>query len=348
MSVKYQIFVSSTYDDLRSERDQVIKAALEMGHIPVSMEMFSAADEEQWKIITSQIDQSDYYAVIIAHRYGSTIDGVSYTEKEYDYAVNKGVPVISFIVEGDVSWSPEMIDTQLEKKEALERFKAKVKKKPVGFWRSDKDLHGKFSIALMKLIATSPRPGWAKADEIIGPEVMREITRLSSENSILRNELSDYKEKELEKESNKNQEIVDILRRNNAQICIRKDGEKEWGNYKDTTLYQIFYEIAPILISEATSIVINKRLALQVCQVANQRNDYLIPKNYVDQWLSDLACLKLIKPSDKKHSVHDENDYWILTELGLDVHASLRRLVLELGSRPGDMAEEPEYEDEDQ
>ncbi|EIQ1514512.1 DUF4062 domain-containing protein [Vibrio parahaemolyticus] len=68
---KFQIFVSSTYEDLKDERDQVIKAILEMGHIPVGMEMFSAADEEQWKIIQRQIDESDYYVVIAAHKYGS-------------------------------------------------------------------------------------------------------------------------------------------------------------------------------------------------------------------------------------------------------------------------------------
>ena len=56
---KYQIFVSSTYEDLKKERDQVIKAILEMGHIPVGMEMFSAADEQQWEIIKKQIEQSD-------------------------------------------------------------------------------------------------------------------------------------------------------------------------------------------------------------------------------------------------------------------------------------------------
>ncbi len=48
---KYQIFVSSTFEDLKAERDQVIKAILEMGHIPVGMEMFSAADEQQWDVI---------------------------------------------------------------------------------------------------------------------------------------------------------------------------------------------------------------------------------------------------------------------------------------------------------
>jgi hypothetical protein len=49
MSAKYQVFVSSTFQDLHEERDLVIKAILEMGHIPVGMEMFSAADE-YWRL----------------------------------------------------------------------------------------------------------------------------------------------------------------------------------------------------------------------------------------------------------------------------------------------------------
>ena len=99
MNVKYQIFVSSTYEDLRKERDQVVKAILEMGHIPVGMEMFSAAGEEQWKIIARQIEECDYYVVIIAHRYGSLDDAISFTEKEYDYAVRLKVPVFGFIID---------------------------------------------------------------------------------------------------------------------------------------------------------------------------------------------------------------------------------------------------------
>jgi hypothetical protein len=53
MNVKYQIFVSSTYEDLKDERNEIIKACLNMGHIPVGMEMFNAADEEQWAKLTA-------------------------------------------------------------------------------------------------------------------------------------------------------------------------------------------------------------------------------------------------------------------------------------------------------
>lgn len=186
---KYQIFVSSTYEDLKAERDQIIKASLEMGHIPVGMEMFSAADEEQWKVITRQIDQSDYYAVIVAHRYGSVVDGISYTEKEYDYAVQQGVPVLGFVIQAGAMWPADRVDTVPEKKTSLDLFKEKVKHKPAGFWSNADDLHGKFSIALMKAIANNPRPGWARASEVAGPEVLTELSRLSSENAALRERL---------------------------------------------------------------------------------------------------------------------------------------------------------------
>src|SRR5262249_22343415 len=124
-NVKYQIFISSTYHDLRDEREQVIKACLEMGHIPVGMEMFNAADEEQWQIITRQIDESDYYVVLVAHRYGSTIGNVSFTEKEYDYAVNQGVPVLGFVIDDSARWPADRMEADDTKRELLSAFKSK-------------------------------------------------------------------------------------------------------------------------------------------------------------------------------------------------------------------------------
>ena len=90
-SKKYQIFVSSTYRDLHQERDKVIETVLNLYHFPLGMEMFSADDDEQWQIIQEMLNSSDYYIVIIGHKYGSmTTEGISFTEKEYDYAKEKG------------------------------------------------------------------------------------------------------------------------------------------------------------------------------------------------------------------------------------------------------------------
>ena len=51
MEKKYQIFISSTYVDLKEERRKVKDTILSMFQFPIGMEMFSADDEEQWKII---------------------------------------------------------------------------------------------------------------------------------------------------------------------------------------------------------------------------------------------------------------------------------------------------------
>lgn len=163
MNAKYQVFVSSTYEDLKDERNVVIKAILEMGHIPVGMEMFSAADEEQWRIITRTIDESDYYIVIIAHRYGSTIGDTSYTEREYNYAAEQGIPILGFIIEEDAQWKSSLMEADSNKKKALDQFKEKVKKKPIGYWKSSSDLYAKCPISLMKAIRQSPRRGWVRA-----------------------------------------------------------------------------------------------------------------------------------------------------------------------------------------
>ena len=60
MEKRYQVFVSSTYDDLREERAEVIQALLELDCIPAGMELFPAGDDEQWKVIRRVIDESDY------------------------------------------------------------------------------------------------------------------------------------------------------------------------------------------------------------------------------------------------------------------------------------------------
>ena len=92
MDKRYQIFVSSTFADLQSERRKVIQALMEMDCIPAGMELFPAADEEQWQFIKRVIDDCDYYVMIIGGRYGSlTPEGISYTEQEYDYAISIGI-----------------------------------------------------------------------------------------------------------------------------------------------------------------------------------------------------------------------------------------------------------------
>ncbi len=68
---RYQIFISSTFLDLIDERQTVLRAVLELDHMPAGMELFPAADESAWQLIRDVIDGSDYYVLIIGGRYGS-------------------------------------------------------------------------------------------------------------------------------------------------------------------------------------------------------------------------------------------------------------------------------------
>lgn len=333
MNIKYQIFVSSTYDDLRKEREQVLKASLEMGHIPVGMEMFSAADEEQWKIITRQIDECDYYVVIVAHRYGSVVDDISYTEKEYDYAISKGIPVLGFIIEDDASWPADRVDTEPVPKSSLETFKAKLKKKPVSFWSSASDLYGKFSIALMKQIASTPRPGWTRATDIVGSDVINELSRLSSENAELREQLQAALHQAEDDEIAARRRIMLTMQKNKETISFRYVDGKGWEDPTEFTLYRLFRLLAPEMMIEKTT----EDIAFFIAAMLRPNRDrlpidgYPVPSNNVRHWISDFIALGLFEPSQKRHSISDEKEYWSLTDLGREVYIDIRRARLEEG-----------------
>ena len=73
-------------------------ALLELDCIPAGMELFPAANDDQWTVIKEVIDECDYYIVIVAGKYGSVgRDGISYTEKEYRYAIETNKPVLVFL-----------------------------------------------------------------------------------------------------------------------------------------------------------------------------------------------------------------------------------------------------------
>ena len=82
MNSKLQVFISSTYQDLVSERQAAVEAILKSGNIPAGMELFTAGDKSQWEVIQRWISDSDIYMIILGGRYGSIepSSGLSYTE----------------------------------------------------------------------------------------------------------------------------------------------------------------------------------------------------------------------------------------------------------------------------
>ena len=126
MNKRYQVFVSSTYEDLKEERKAVMDCLLDWDCIPVGMEQFPASALSQWDYIKNEIDRSDCYLLIVAGKYGS-IDPeseISYTEKEYDYANNKGIPILNFLYEDIGKLNADKVDRD---RAQIEKFREKIK-----------------------------------------------------------------------------------------------------------------------------------------------------------------------------------------------------------------------------
>ncbi|MGX0911365.1 DUF4062 domain-containing protein [Staphylococcus caprae] len=120
--IKYQIFISSTYKDLKDERQAVVEAVLNSRNIPAGMELFNSSSKSQWEIIKQWINESDALILLLGSRYGA-IDNeekISYTEKEYNYAKSLEKPIYVFEI--------NKINTNSNKDlEKLDEFKKKVK-----------------------------------------------------------------------------------------------------------------------------------------------------------------------------------------------------------------------------
>ena len=56
MERKYQVFISSTYEDLKTERQAAISCLLDLNCIPVGMEQFPASSLSQWEYIKTPVE----------------------------------------------------------------------------------------------------------------------------------------------------------------------------------------------------------------------------------------------------------------------------------------------------
>ncbi|SIQ61575.1 protein of unknown function [Aeromonas sp. RU39B] len=193
MDKRYQVFVSSTYVDLKEERQKVLQTLMEMDCIPAGMELFPAADEEQWDFIKRVIDDCDYYLLIIGGRYGSVAeDGLSYTEKEFDYAVSKGIKVIAMLHDEPNALPRAKTELDKEGYEKLQKFRGKVSTgRLVRYWTNTSQLSGEVALSLNKTIKMFPAIGWVRADSTASPELLAEINNLRKRNEELQHKLNE-------------------------------------------------------------------------------------------------------------------------------------------------------------
>jgi len=190
MEKRYQIFISSTFIDLRDERQAVLKAILEIGHMPAGMELFPATDESAWELICDVINNSDYYILIIGGRYGSLDEaGLGYTEKKYDHALATKKPVIPLLHENPVNLPHNKTETDSATWERLKIFREKVEKKHTCvYWKNADDLKAKVIIRLTTAAKRHPAIGWVRTDKVPTEATLAEVLSLKNKITDLEQE----------------------------------------------------------------------------------------------------------------------------------------------------------------
>jgi hypothetical protein len=340
MDKRYQVFVSSTYRDLQDERREVMQALLELDCIPSGMELFPAADEDQWTLIKRVIDDCDYYLVIVAGRYGSLAPGgQSYTEMEYRYAVEHGKPVLGFVHKDPNSLPVGRCEKTPEAQARLEAFRELVKQKMCRAWDSPADLGSQVSRSLTKLIKSTPAVGWVRGDLVPETSAAAEILSLKKEIEELQQRLQTARTSAPEGTS-------DLVQGEDAIALPFTFGARGPEEFRDTTYpesfrvtwNELFAAVAPAMIGEASDGAVRAELG----RLAMQRNFERLTKDrkFKDHRLADfrigqddfqtikvqLRALGLVTQSRKPRSVKDSATYWTLTPYGDTVMTRLRAL----------------------
>jgi nucleoside 2-deoxyribosyltransferase len=223
---KLQIFVSSTFMDLKEERQAAVEAILSSGHIPAGMELFSAGDESQMSVIKRWIDESDIYLLIFGGRYGSIdpISGKSYTHLEYEYALEKGKPLFAVVIDEKALEAKVKIHgtsvIEQENTKQLKEFKTIVLKNLVKFWEDKKDIKLAIHETISDFSYGKELIGWIRGDNSINTGALaEEIARLTRENADLREKLHSSNTSSTALYSNLTyDELAELLKRKNTKV----------------------------------------------------------------------------------------------------------------------------------
>lgn len=327
---RYQVFVSSTYEDLKVERQEVMQALLALNCIPSGMELFPAADETQWDLIKSVIDDCDYYILIVAGRYGSLgPDDLSYTEMEYDYAISAGKPTLAF-VHGEPEKLPvEKCESTDKGREKLKQFREKLRGKLYKRWTHPKDLKGEVAVSIGNLIKSKPAIGWIRANEAISSEAMQEINKLRQQKEELETRLQSARTTPPagSEALAKGPDEVEVGCGYSVPYSMGVDDQTCTVK---TTWDELFKTCGPGMLQESSEATFKStlnrwteaRLKGHTEFPIRERSARILEDSF-NQIKIQLIALGLIQKSEKPRSIKDAGTYWSLTSYGEQTLMSL-------------------------
>lgn len=211
MNKKLQVFVSSTYLDLKDERQKAVEGILRAGHIPAGMELFIPANKSQWSIIEKWIEESDVLMLILGGKYGSIEpdSGKSYTQLEYEYALANNIPVFSVILNDQYLANKKSVNIGLKVYEyeienpnikKYDAFKKVVTSNFVSFVENINQISNEVTLALQEFMKNDETEyhfeGWVRGTEINHSNQVTQNTKLFQLDEELLNKVIETIEKE--------------------------------------------------------------------------------------------------------------------------------------------------------
>ncbi|MHA6669000.1 DUF4062 domain-containing protein [Homoserinimonas sp. A447] len=347
-----QVFVSSTYLDLRDERQSVIQALLIAGCIPAGMELFVAGNDEKWRLIQRVISECDYYVLVIGGKYGSidpTTD-LSYTEMEYEFAESIGMPIMAFLHGEPGLLKGDQLELETLRREKLDAFRRKVEAgRVVRYWTNPAELPGHVALSMMETREQYPAEGWVRAGQAMTPEQKTEIAELRALVAELTHEAESRSSKSFDDTSDLAQG-EDIYR---AQVkasgykedAVFADGSTAWDapsftwtSYISVTWNELLQAVGPTLLHEASEPELTRFFQTWLSQkwkenpevhskaMAKQKGALVVSSSVVEDVLVQFYALDVISRGVKKRTVSDKGKYWALTNLGQDQMMKLRAI----------------------
>lgn len=338
MIKRYQVFVSSTYADLITERQEVMQALLELDCIPSGMELFPAANEGQWSLIRRVIDECDYYLVIVGGRYGSLgAGGLSYTEMEYRYALEAAKPVIAFLHKDPEALPAKHSEKDPASREKLHLFRALCERKVVRYWQSPAELGSVVSRSLVQLIRSTPAVGWVRGDALAAEAATVEILKQKQRIEELERQLAEARTTPPAGTEGlaSGQDTFEVDYSFSAQKMNPYVNTAYSGSIF-VTWDEIFAAVAPHMMGEARDATIKKAIEGLVETEARQElaedkdlkgyrlRDFEIAGEAFQTIKVQLRALGLITKSVRPRSVKDTGTYWTLTPYGDTLMTQLR------------------------
>ncbi len=193
MKKKLQVFVSSTYKDMLEERQAAVEAILKSGHIPAGMELFTAGDASQLKIIKKWIEDSDIFVLILGGRYGTLEPKTkkSYIELEYRYAQKIKKPYLAIVIKENVLREKKNEFREERNMLQYKKFRKYILSKSSHFYEDAKDIQVSILHNINAISQNTNLSGWVSGKEAQENEkLLREIIELRKSKDDMQNRLN--------------------------------------------------------------------------------------------------------------------------------------------------------------